>query len=636
MPSVQIIFPPQFEPFQPYLAGPYLKALLATHGIDASSVDANIGFYDWFVARSISGKSATAGADDDAAYLRRNAAAAVAALKRRPGSLAEYRWATNVVDELLHTASPAPLRIGLTYLKVANRYSSSDLDAYLADPDNLFASYFEYDSDRILGRRDTSIYLFTLVVIDQLAATIAFAREIRRRRNDVKIIIGGPLVSRLHKRLAAVPWIANTFDAIAPGEAYRVLPVLLGLEGGSAGHISPDFSDCEWDRYWSCERVLPYLVAHGCKWGKCTFCSHHMTYDGYRSSSVPDVVIDIERLVNEHDIRCVSFCDEYLTPSQLRDIASGFLQRGLSVSWSTFARPEPAFRDQDFLDQLYGAGCRMLMFGLESGSQRIIKAMKKGTRVTNFRPILEGCKAANIAIRYDFMVGFPGETEEDVRETYEFISENRDVIDTPFSSYSVAAFELREGIPVQQAAEEYGIRARQLLRGDLDDQYEFENDRGLNEDDRRKWRDIFIRFAKVELSNELICPHNKTHQLVLKHLYDENAFDLPVFRIDAGSFSRLWARLARGVSIDLGSAEFTICNAANGGKIALSPALSGVVGLFHDKVCLKDAFDAQNTWGKQMFSQFITFLYRNEYLEVGKLPAPPRPRSAAIPEAAHV
>lgn len=201
-------------------------------------------------------------------------------------------------------------------------------------------------------------------------------------------------------------------------------------------------------------------MAHGCKWGRCAFCSHHLTYEGYRASAISQVLDDLEHLVDRHGAEYISFSDEYLTPAQLDGLSSGLLERRFALRWSTFARPEPRFRDRDFMARLYAAGCRVLMFGLESASQRVLNTMRKGTAVQNFRPILEVCKDAGIAVRLDFMVGFPGETEEEAEATYSLIRQNRDVIDTPFSSYSVAVFELRSGIPIWEHPERLGCDRR--------------------------------------------------------------------------------------------------------------------------------------------------------------------------------
>jgi len=613
---VQVIFPPQFEPFQAYLSGPYLKGLLASYGEEAVLFDANIDFYDWllsFRTRTIPWQTRR---HPNLEFLRRHVGAAAASLKRNPASLLDYRWAINVVDEYLSAVAPEGVKVGLSYLKVGNRYSDTHLRAYLDDENNLFARYFADATDSILGPESVNTYLLSLVVIDQLAAAVAFTREIRRRRPHARVFIGGPIVSRLQVQLNAVPWLASTFDGIISGEAHRVLPNLLGLPHQYSGHVTADFSDLDLDRYWCSRRVLPYLVAHGCKWGKCTFCSHHLTYDGYRASPVRQVLDDLEVLTSRHQAEYVSFSDEYLTPVQLTELAQGIEERGLNIKWLTFARLEREFRDTRFMRRFYAAGCRMLMFGLESASQRVLNLMRKGTRVEHFRPILEACKEAGISVRYDFMVGFPGETEEDVQWTFDFLRQNRDVIDTPFSSYSTAIFELRSGIPVLEMADRYRVLPRNPLRGALDDQYEFESVGGLSEAARIRWRERLIRYSKTELDIELVCPQNKTDQLVLKGLFDEGSLDWPVCQIKPEDFSTLHVRLACGVELLSAGEDWRVVNRANGGELEITCDLLAVFHLFQSGGSLAQAFASQLLWDAAMFARFLGFLYRNDYIVV--------------------
>ena len=258
---------------------------------------------------------------------------------------------------------------------------------YLKKPDNIFKSYFECTKKDILGAKKVSQYLFSFVVIDQLPAAVAFAQEIKKHRPNAKIYIGGPMASRIHKQLKSVPWIANSFDGIFPGEAINILPKIFGQKQVYKGHVTPDFSESDLDQYLSCRRVLPYLVSHGCKWGKCAFCTHHSPYEGYRTSHIRDVINDLEYLSQRYDAQYFSFSDEYLTATQLDQLADVILERGLNIRWSTFARAEPKFKDHDYTGKLYAAGCRMLMFGFESASQRVLNLMKKGTNVKDYAPI---------------------------------------------------------------------------------------------------------------------------------------------------------------------------------------------------------------------------------------------------------
>lgn len=607
----RIIFPPQFEPFQPYLSGPYIKGLLREYGIKSACFDANVHFFNWLVG-STEAIEASSAHDH---YLRDHAPEALLALRRAPTDIPRYRWAINVLDRYLELAARGSGRLGVSRFEIHDRFNSEALRAW-AQSDRLFRAYFDFARDDLLGPVETSHYLFSLAVMDQLAPAIVLADSIRRQRPNAQILVGGPLVSRLHKQLRAIPWLEGVFDAVAPGEAYVKLPSLLGLDNVPAysGHVTPDFGDCDWDSYWSCRRVLPYLVAHGCKWGKCTFCSHHLTYEGYRSSGMERVLDDLEDLARAHELEYVSFCDEYLTPAQLTALAKGVAERGLNLAWSTFARPEPAFKDPVWIRQLYEGGCRMLMFGLESGSQRILSAMRKGTRVANFRPILEACEAARIAIRYDFMVGFPGETREDVEATYDFICDHRELIDTPFSSYAVAAFELRTGVPVELDRQHYGVAGAELLRGDLDDQFEFGVLSGLAEAERASWRERFIRFAKEELAFDILCPQNKTDQLVFKDLYDQGVFALPPTRIDVGTAPRLTIKFAPHVTTSQRDADIVVSSPATGGTLELGGELSDLVAFLHRGGPLCEAGALQEVWDFETFLRFVNFLYRNDYV----------------------
>ena len=617
--SVQILFPPQFEPFQPYLSGPYLKGLLSTYGVKATVFDANIGFYDWLL--TFASQPIPWEANDHACleYLRARVLAAVASLKSTPPDLVRYRWAINIVEEYLGAIAPKGTKISLSSLKVGNRYSEEHLSAYLDDEHNMFAQYFRHAEKAILGPDAVDTYLLSLVVIDQLPAGVAFTREIKRRRPHAKVLIGGPIVSRLHQQIDAVPWLAGTFDGVVSGEAHRVLPELLGLPHQYTGHVVPDFSDIDLDRYWCSRRVLPYLVAHGCKWGKCTFCSHHLTYDGYRTSPMSQVLDDLEMLTTSHRAEYVSFSDEYLTAKQLEELVSGIEKRGLNFKWLTFARLERDFRDVHFMRKLYESGCRILMFGLESASQRVLNLMRKGTRVEHFRPILEACRIAGIAVRYDFMVGFPGETDEDVQWTYEFLQRNRDVVDTPFSSYSTAMFELRSGIPVLEMADRYRVLPRDPLRGALDDQYEFESVGGLNLEARIAWRDRFIRYSKEELDIELVSPQNKTDQLVLKDLFDRGHFRLPVCQIAVSAFASLFVRLAQGVEVIKEPSGGRVVNRANGGELEIAEDLLPVFHLFRRGAAVAECYSSQKAWSADVFSQFVNFLNRNDYIVVEEI-----------------
>lgn len=231
----QIIFPPQFEPFQPYLSLPYLKGLLKIYDIENKCFDANMDFYWWLFTHWKKKRSLHSSLEE---YLYSNIGDAVRVLMNIPQNLWKYKWAVNVVDEYLKAVSPDGVKISLTSLTIGNKYSSEDLRNYLQSPNNIFREYFKYVQSEILGPQNTNYYLFSLVVLDQIGAALTFAKEIKRRRPQSKIVFGGPFVSRFYKRLVTLPWLSEIIDVIAPGEAYKVLPKILGLQKKGGGRSS--------------------------------------------------------------------------------------------------------------------------------------------------------------------------------------------------------------------------------------------------------------------------------------------------------------------------------------------------------------------------------------------------------------
>jgi len=240
--------------------------------------------------------------------------------------------------------------------------------------------------------------------------------------------------------------------------------------------------------------------------------------------------------------------------------------------------------------------------------------MKKGTQVEHFAPILKSCKNANIAVRLDLMIGFPGETEEDVQQTFSFVRKHRDIIDTPFSSYAVAVFELRDGIPIMETLHKYGVQPAALLRGDLDEQYEYISDKDLSPDQKRDWRHHLIRFFKTELNAELIAPQNKTHQLLSKDLYDQGYVELPISRVEHTQLQSLWGRWSHGVVIDDNGSCVRIMNYATGGELEVSRELINVIEHFKHGTNLVSPLLTKNIRNPSIFIKIVNFLYRNDYL----------------------
>jgi radical SAM superfamily enzyme YgiQ (UPF0313 family) len=190
----------------------------------------------------------------------------------------------------------------------------------------------------------------------------------------------------------------------------------------------PDFDGLPLDLYLAPARVLPVWASRGCYWGRCAFCNV-----GYGESKHFDelcaerVIGEMLSLGDRYGTGKFFFVDEALSPRLLKAMSAQLASRGAAPDWASCVRFEPRI-DRALLADMRRAGCRMLRFGMESGSQRVLDRMHKGTRVETMQRILQDSAAAGIWNHAFFFFGFPGETEADAQETIAFFHANQAAI----------------------------------------------------------------------------------------------------------------------------------------------------------------------------------------------------------------
>ncbi|HKU82168.1 MAG TPA: hopanoid biosynthesis associated radical SAM protein HpnJ [Candidatus Tumulicola sp.] len=169
----------------------------------------------------------------------------------------------------------------------------------------------------------------------------------------------------------------------------------------------------------------PYVslyTGRGCK-SRCTFCLWPQTIGGhlYRVRSVENVAAEMARAktlfpqVDEY-----FFDDDTLTDNgpRVEEIARRLGQIGLT--WSCNAKPNVPRKTLEIMRE---NGLRLLLVGYESGSQKILNSMKKGTRLDHIRTFAKDCHELGIKVHGTFILGIPGETPETIRETIDFARE---------------------------------------------------------------------------------------------------------------------------------------------------------------------------------------------------------------------
>ena len=141
------------------------------------------------------------------------------------------------------------------------------------------------------------------------------------------------------------------------------------------------------------------------------------------------------------------------------------METSVPFSWIANARFEKELDQEELAQGLRNKGCRMLRFGLESGSQRVLDLMNKGTKVSVAASILQKLHDVGILTHVYLMFGYLGETNADRAETLRFLEQNRCCI----SSYSVSIFQPIPGTPVY---EEIRSRLRLPTSCGTDEEYQ--------------------------------------------------------------------------------------------------------------------------------------------------------------------
>lgn len=177
------------------------------------------------------------------------------------------------------------------------------------------------------------------------------------------------------------------------------------------------------------------ITGRGCPF-QCSYCaSPELSNQKTRYRSVENVLAELEYMIRHHKISLVRFQDDTFTLNKTRttEICEGMLRKGLDIQWICDTRVDRL--DRDLLKLMKRAGCIRVKIGVESGSDEILKKVRKGVTVERIRRGVEIIKEAGIPLTIYLMIGFPGETDDDVRKTIRFAEE----IDADYNSISVVA-----------------------------------------------------------------------------------------------------------------------------------------------------------------------------------------------------
>jgi hypothetical protein len=232
-------------------------------------------------------------------------------------------------------------------------------------------------------------------------------------------------------------------------------------------------------------RALPLFTSRGCI-SNCSFCNDSPLSKPYRFRRAENVFDEIEYHTKNHQITDFAFKDLLCNGNmpQLNLLCDLIINSGLKINWNSQAIPRKEMT-YEFLCKLKKSGCEALIYGVESFSNNVLTQMRKLFTGEIAEKVLKDTHQAGIKAQINIIVGFPGETESDFKETCEAIKRTRDYI-TQIGAVSVCLVNNDSALDLHY--EDYGlimpddpvIRAKKWASADGKNTYQVRKERAEN------------------------------------------------------------------------------------------------------------------------------------------------------------
>lgn len=174
-------------------------------------------------------------------------------------------------------------------------------------------------------------------------------------------------------------------------------------------------------RLWSDGRWNKLTMAHGCYWGKCTFCDVSLDYiKNYEPVAASLLVDRMEELIRQTGQHGFHFVDEAAPPALMRALALEIIRRKVVVTWWANVRFEKSFT-RDLCLLLKESGCIAVSGGLEVASDRLLQLINKGITVAQVARVCRHLTEAGIMVHAYLMYGFPTQTGQETMDSLEMV-----------------------------------------------------------------------------------------------------------------------------------------------------------------------------------------------------------------------
>lgn len=307
-----------------------------------------------------------------------------------------------------------------------------------------------------------TVFLISVPFPGNLYSAFRSAQWIKENHPEIKILMGGGFANTELRSLSDER-VFEFFDFITLDDGELPIELIVeNLESGSNAEFkrtfllenskvvykndssrhdykqsqvgTPDYSDLLLDKYisvieivnpmhrmWSDGRWNKLTMAHGCYWGKCTFCDISLDYIKVYEPIAAGILCDrMEEMMTQTGQTGFHFVDEAAPPALMRELALEILRRKLAVTWWTNIRFEKSFT-KDLCLLLKASGCIAVSGGLEVASDRLLQLIDKGVTVEQVAKVTRNFTEAGVMVHAYLMYGYPTQTIQETVDSLEMV-----------------------------------------------------------------------------------------------------------------------------------------------------------------------------------------------------------------------
>ena len=298
---------------------------------------------------------------------------------------------------------------------------------------------------------NTDVLLIS-ATIRQMKGAAKVASIVKRRNEGVVVILGGAGPSGF----SVLPQMDN-IDIIVKGEGEEVLPSILDAVNRKVQIVLPEekaicqhnngktvisvclppdinaiplpdrtiFDNTAYRKRWIGSAGMDsvsIIGSRGCPF-HCVFCDHSVTGYGVRYRNVQNIAEEMISLQQKYKPNDIFFYDDLFTTrkSRVSALCDLIVKSKVPITWSAQGRVDCI--TQEMLERMLSAGCNEVMFGVESGSDKILKYFRKGFTHEKIVQAFELCHKVGMKAGAYLIIGVPGETRQDILQTISLVEE---------------------------------------------------------------------------------------------------------------------------------------------------------------------------------------------------------------------